>query len=498
MIINGGSRSNGGWFAQHLLNTKDNDRVEVMDIRGLAADQVGAAFQEMQAVASGTKCTNYFYHANLNPRDTEHLTAAEWVLAVERLESNLGLAGQARVVVEHEKKGRVHRHVIWSRIDVERMKAIRMDDDYAIHQRTARELEQAFDLERGRSVLGVERDGPRPARRPQSWEMFRGQQSGMDPNQIRADMTRLWGSTTHGATFATALEAEGYLLAKGARRDFCVIDPAGDAHSLARRLSGVKAAAVRDRLADLDRDALPSVAEGRALQTTRIVAHEAERTRRGVQLETLSVAGALHKAAWSTQVPVLDLPHPEAWSPPPTPDDSVTLFQAGQGRAHDARARARLEAQRDAAPSGEPTLETVVTSAGHVAASGIRVASAVVGQVAERLVAVVEGVLDILVPPPPRVTSRALLGDAASRRAYVAQQVADQQAQRALERIAADMAQGRALSRADVQAMPYDELVNIRDRGDEVLRALVRAREQTREAERRRSGGRERSRERDR
>jgi hypothetical protein len=45
-----------------------------------------------------------------------------------------------------------------------------------------------------------------------------------------------------------------------------VIDQAGDAHSLARRLDGVKAKDVRAFMADIDRDGLPSVAEARATQ----------------------------------------------------------------------------------------------------------------------------------------------------------------------------------------------------------------------------------------
>ena len=62
MIINGGSRSNGAFFARHLTRTDENERVAVAEIRGLAAQTVRDAFREMRLVASGTRCTNYFYH----------------------------------------------------------------------------------------------------------------------------------------------------------------------------------------------------------------------------------------------------------------------------------------------------------------------------------------------------------------------------------------------------------------------------------------------------
>jgi hypothetical protein len=56
------------------------------------------------------------------------------------------------------------------------------------------------------------------------------------------------------------------VLCRGDRRDFCIIDPAGHDHSLARRIEGVKAAELRAFMGDIDRDALPSVAEGREAQ----------------------------------------------------------------------------------------------------------------------------------------------------------------------------------------------------------------------------------------
>jgi len=74
----------------------------------------------------------------------------------------------------------------------------------------------------------------------------------------------LWQQSDSGSSFKAALESNGYLLCKGDRRDFVIIDPAGDDHSLTRRIAGAKAAGVRERLSDIDRDALPTVAEGRA------------------------------------------------------------------------------------------------------------------------------------------------------------------------------------------------------------------------------------------
>lgn len=265
MIINGGSRSNGGYFAKHLMRDDHNSRVDVIEIRGLLADNVRDAFHEMRVVASGTRCTNYFYHANLNTRDDERLSDAQWTLAVDRLERELGLTGQPRLVVEHEKDGRVHRHVVWSRIDLDSMTAISDSLTYPKHERVARELEELFGHEPVESVLQKDRGTPRPERNPKDWESLRGSETQLDPKAIKAHVTGLWHSADSGTAFAAALADNGYILVRGDRRDFCIIDAAGKEHSLARRLAGVKAAVIRERLADIDRDALPSVAEGRVM-----------------------------------------------------------------------------------------------------------------------------------------------------------------------------------------------------------------------------------------
>jgi Relaxase/Mobilisation nuclease domain len=282
IIINGGSNRAGGWWAKHLENGEKNERVALVEITGLTAESVPEAFREMEGIAAGTRCRNYFYQANINPREDERLTPAQWREAIDTLEKNLGLTGQPRFVIEHEKKGRVHQHVVWSRIDADRMVAISDSLTAPIHERTSRELEIKFDLERGRSILTPDRDFERPERRPPKSETFRTAESGIDPETVKAQLRALWQHADNGQSFKAALESEGYALARGDRRDFVVIDRAGDDHSLARRL-GVKAADVRERMADIDRAALPSVAEAKTQQRDRQIEHDRQKAQQPEQ-----------------------------------------------------------------------------------------------------------------------------------------------------------------------------------------------------------------------
>jgi hypothetical protein len=264
MIIKGGARNNATFYVKHLQRVDTNERVHIAETRGFAVEgDVEAAFQDMMGIASGTKCKNSFYVVSINPDEDERLTPAQWQEAVDRVEHRLGLDGQARIVIEHEKFDRIHRHVVWSRIDLDTMGVISDSFNYQKHEQASREIEEAFGLRHVDSVLTKDRDGERPERRPADWESFRAADTKIDPHRMKAEITALWQEADSGLAFKSALEDAGFILAKGDRRDFVLIDSAADDHSLAKRISGAKAADIRARLSDVDRDSLPSVAEAR-------------------------------------------------------------------------------------------------------------------------------------------------------------------------------------------------------------------------------------------
>jgi hypothetical protein len=259
MIIQGGRAGSVSFWSTHLLRMDTNTRAEITELRGVVADDLKGALREMQAVASGSRCDdNFMYQANINPRGHEKLTPAQWAQAVDTLERNLGFEGHARVVVEHEKEGRQHVHVIWSRVD-ENLRVVSPFNNYWTHQRTARDLEREFGLEQ----VPQRRVGERPI---QLWEQEKAEKTKIDPKAMKVELTGLWREADSGQAFAAALAERGYVLAQGDRRDFVVIDHAGTTHSLARRLEGVKAAEVRERMAGIDRASLPSVEDARASQ----------------------------------------------------------------------------------------------------------------------------------------------------------------------------------------------------------------------------------------
>jgi hypothetical protein len=274
VIIKGVSCAGARRLAVHLTRTDTNERAEVKEIRGVVSQDLLGALREMETVAAGAQTNKPFYHGSINTPAEERLTDEQRAHAIDKLEESLGLTGQPRVVVVHEKKDREHTHIVWSRIDLDRMAAISDSHNYRKHEEVARALEKEFGHERVQGAH-IGRDGKeRPARTPSHAEMLQADRTGVSPAAARALMTDLWRETDSGKSFQAALETKWYVLARGDRRDFVAIDSEGGLHSVARRIEGAKAADVRQRFADIDPASLPSVAEAKQTQRERQAARE--------------------------------------------------------------------------------------------------------------------------------------------------------------------------------------------------------------------------------
>jgi hypothetical protein len=266
MIIKGKAVGGAARLAVHLSRADTNESVKVEELRDVAAQDLRGALLEMEALGAGTRTTKPLYHASINTPIHERLTDEQRAHAIERLEKELGLTGQPRAVVIHEKKDREHIHIVWGRIDLEHMRAISDSHNYRKHEEVSRELEREFGHARVQGAHAEREDTPRPKRTPSHAEMLQAERTGISPQQVTDQVTALWRSTDNGQSFAAALSDAGYVLARGDRRDFVIIDPMGGTHSLARRVEGARVKDIRERMADFDPGQLPSVAEAKAIQ----------------------------------------------------------------------------------------------------------------------------------------------------------------------------------------------------------------------------------------
>ncbi len=258
MIIKASRRSGATQLGLHLLKS-ENEHVEIHEIRGFVADDVMGAFKEAQALALGTQCNKYLFSVSLNPPETESVRPEVFESAIDQIEKRLGFEGQPRVIVFHEKEGRRHAHVVWSRIDIESMTAKRVD----FFKSKLNELSKQIYLENGWAMpKGFE--NPK-LRDPTSFTLKEWQQAkraGIDPRELKSAVQDCWKRSDGASAFANALEERGLYLARGDRRGHVVLTIDGEPFALSRLID----AKAKDLAAKLGKpDQLHSVDEVKAL-----------------------------------------------------------------------------------------------------------------------------------------------------------------------------------------------------------------------------------------
>jgi hypothetical protein len=132
MILKGNQRGGGQQLAAHLMNSFDNERVEIAEVRGAVATTCPALSPNGPPRRAAQNARNSFTAFPSIPTSRRDVLPANNTLELlERTERSLKLVGQPRAVVFHEKRDkdgvlREHCHAVWSRIDTDKMKAVQI------------------------------------------------------------------------------------------------------------------------------------------------------------------------------------------------------------------------------------------------------------------------------------------------------------------------------------------------------------------------------------
>ncbi len=259
MIIKGNQRGGGSALAAHLMNARDNDHVELHEVRGFLSNDLAGAFLEVEAAAAATRCQQPFFSVSLNPPKGHMATVEDFEKAADLIEAKFpGLKGQPRILIFHEKEGRRHAHAIWDRI-TERGLAVQLSHSREKLKDVSRAMYAAMGIE---APAGI-RD--RQRRDPLNYDLSTWQQAkrmGEDPRDLKAIIQEAWAVSDDRASFERALEQNALYLASGDRRGFVIVDPTGEAMSLTRT-TGLKSKDLKARLGDPER--LPTVHQARSL-----------------------------------------------------------------------------------------------------------------------------------------------------------------------------------------------------------------------------------------
>ncbi|HPI95834.1 MAG TPA: relaxase [Gammaproteobacteria bacterium] len=256
MILKGSQRSGGQQLAAHLLKA-ENEHVTVHEVRGFLSEDLHSAFHEIKAVSQATNCKQYLFSLSMNPPQTEQVTTEDFIKAADEIEQKLGLTDQPRAIVFHEKEGRRHAHVVWSRIDAENLKAINLP----FYKNKLNEIAKEQYLEHGWELPNGFKD---PLMKdPLNFNQAEWQQAlrtGRDPREIKQVIQQAWQYSDDKKSLNAALEEYGYKLAQGDRRGFVAVDYKGEVYSLPK-WAGIKTREAKARLGS--HDDLPTVSEAK-------------------------------------------------------------------------------------------------------------------------------------------------------------------------------------------------------------------------------------------
>lgn len=263
MIIKARAGRGGAALARYLEQGK-NDHAELVELRNMTAASLSQALYFMDTLAKGSHAENHALHVQLRAAPGERLTADHWREAADRYAAEFGLQEhQAALVLHHQPDGATHCHLVINRVHPETLKAVDLWQNYPRHQKLARQLEQDWGLQQ---VSSQKRDQPRDYSNRGQGETAQARRAGADVHAIRERIRLAWNTSETGADFPHRLAEAGFTLAQGDRRDFVAVDDHGHAYSIGSRTTGATAATVRAKLADLNPDIIPTLAEVRESQ----------------------------------------------------------------------------------------------------------------------------------------------------------------------------------------------------------------------------------------
>lgn len=255
MIIKGSVRTGSRALARHLMNAHENEHVELVELNGFAGQSLTAALLEIDAISKATQAQKPMFSVSFNAPETELVSDEQYFDAFARVEEKLGLVGQPRAIVSHEKEGRRHFHVVWSRIDGEKFKAIELPH---FKLKCTDISKQIYEMYGWKMPQGLIDHKLKQGVNLKTAEYIQLKRQDVDPEELRQHCIDAWATSDNLNSFKHALEERNLYLAKGDKRGFVVVDHNTKVYSLSR-FSGIKVKELKQKLGLPDQ--LPSVGE---------------------------------------------------------------------------------------------------------------------------------------------------------------------------------------------------------------------------------------------
>ncbi|HEY3695831.1 relaxase/mobilization nuclease domain-containing protein [Phenylobacterium sp.] len=208
MILKASQRGGGQDLAAHLMRADENEHVLVHELSGFISDDLKGAFKEADAISRGTKCRQYLFSLSLSPPEDASVAPDVFERAIDRIGERLGLDGQPRAIVFHEKEGRRHAHCVWSRIDAETMTACHLP----FFKQKLIEVSRDLYLEHGwKMPRGFENAAERDPTNFNLAEWQQAKRQGIDPRWLKQTLQACWSGSDNAQAFMRSLEERGFI-----------------------------------------------------------------------------------------------------------------------------------------------------------------------------------------------------------------------------------------------------------------------------------------------
>lgn len=258
MILVGNQRGGSKQMALHLLSD-ENEHITVHAIDGFIADDLEGAMQEAHAISKSTRCTKHLFSLSLSPPIGAIATEKDFENGIDKVENKLGLTGQPKVIVFHEKEGRRHAHCVWSRIHADELKAIKLN----YYKKDLNVVSKDLFIEHGWDLPNGFKEGQSRDRRNFTLEEYQqAKRHNLNAKQLKARIQHCWKISDDKNSFEHALEHEGFFLARGDKKNVHVaVDWHGEVYAITRA-TGELSKVVKAKLGEPD--TLRSVAATKA------------------------------------------------------------------------------------------------------------------------------------------------------------------------------------------------------------------------------------------
>lgn len=215
------------------------------------------------ALSKATQCKQFMFSLSLNPPQ-DHIATEKSFLGSRSRRTSFGAGRAPRAIVVHEKEGRRHAHVVWSRVDAAEMKAINL-----LHfKNMLRDLSRDLFLDHGWVLPdGLATYGNKSSLNFTLEEWQQAKHQDVDPREIKQAFQQAWQRCDSQIGFKNALEDRGYFLSRGDRRGFVALDVDGNVHSMAK-WTGIKTKDVKAKLGSQEN--LPSVDEMQSIIRSKV------------------------------------------------------------------------------------------------------------------------------------------------------------------------------------------------------------------------------------